>query len=75
LHKSLLSDLQLVAIKLDDKGFQGSRRRAGKDLSRRRETAAVARAEELTGLFLPGHHAAKVGADRREGNKLARRWL
>jgi hypothetical protein len=70
LHKSLLSDSELVAIKRDSEGFQRFGRRAAKHLAIDRETTTVARALKFSGLFLPGDHAAKVSTDSRKRNKV-----
>jgi hypothetical protein len=75
LHKSPLSDFELVAIKLDDKIFKWLWWRATKNLAIGREAAAMTRAEELPSLILPGNNATEMRANRRQGNKTARTRL
>jgi hypothetical protein len=75
LHKILLSDFELVAIKLNDESFKRFWWRAGNNLPFRRESAAVAGALELTGLFLPGNNTTQVRADCRKCNEITGRGL
>jgi hypothetical protein len=75
LHKILLSDFELVAIKLNDESFKRFWWRTAKDLPFRREPTAVAGALELPDLLLPGNNTTQMGADCRKRNEITRRGL